>query len=146
MSEDSLPDGPPRPAFNSAGDAVRAIFNFPIERDNHVENAVLAELALQESCASLRSIGRGESQLSISVGVGIHTGTAAIVDVGQVRRDFTAVGSVVNRASRLQGAARPGEILVTESVYRCVAEQVPNAQKRVCQLNEVEQPVSAWSL
>src|SRR4051794_23512591 len=37
------------------GDAVLAIFNFPIERDKHVENAVLAGLALQERCASLRS-------------------------------------------------------------------------------------------
>ena len=128
------------------GDAVLAIFNFPIERDNHVENAVLAGLALQESCASLCSIERGESQLSIGLGIGIHTGKAAIGDVGQACRDFTAVGSVVNLASRLQGAAGPGEVLVTESVYGCVAEQFPNAQKRMCQLKGLEQPVSAWVL
>jgi adenylate cyclase len=126
------------------GDAVLAIFNFPIERDNHVENAVLAGLALQEGCASLCSMGKGESQLSI--GVGIHTGNAAIGDVGQACRDFTAVGSVVNLASRLQGAACPGEVLVTESVYECIAEQFPNAQRRVCQLKGLEQPVSAWVL
>ena len=128
------------------GDAVLAIFNFPIERDNHVENAVLAGLALQESCASLCSIERGESQLSIGLGIGIHTGKAAIGDVGQACRDFTAVGSVVNLASRLQGAAGPGEVLVTESVYECVAEQFPNARKRMCQLKGLEQPVSAWVL
>ena len=128
------------------GDALLAIFNFPIERNSHVENAVLAALALQERCASLCSIGRGESQVSIGVGVGIHTGTAAIGDVGRACRDFTAVGPVVNLASRLQGAARPGEILVTESVYECVAEQFPNAQKRVCQLKGLEQPVSTWVL
>jgi adenylate cyclase len=126
------------------GDAVLAIFNFPIERDNHVENAVLAGLALQERCASLCSMRKGESQLSI--GVGIHTGNAAIGDVGQACRDFTAVGSVVNLASRLQGAACPGEVLVTESVYECIAEQFPNAQRRVCQLKGLEQPVSAWVL
>ena len=128
------------------GDAVLAIFNFPIERANHVENAVLAGLALQESCASLCSSQRGESQLSIGVGIGIHTGNAAIGDVGQACRDFTAVGSVVNLASRLQGAACPGEVLVTESVYEYVADQFPNAQKRVCQLKGLEQPVSAWVL
>jgi adenylate cyclase len=128
------------------GDAVLAIFNFPIERDNHVENAVLAGLALQESCASLCSIERDERQLSVGVGIGIHTGNAAIGDVGQACRDFTAVGSVVNLASRLQGAACPGEVLVTESVYERVAEQFPNAQKRVCQLKGLEQPVSAWVL
>src|SRR3954468_13225085 len=50
------------------GDAVFAIFNFPIEHDNHVENAVLSGLAIQERWASLRSLGEGESPLPIDVG------------------------------------------------------------------------------
>jgi adenylate cyclase len=128
------------------GDAVLAIFNFPIERDSHVENAVLSAIALQERWASRRSIAGGDSQMPIGVGVGIHTGTVAVGDVGEACRDFTAVGSVVNLASRLQGAARPGEVLVTQPVYERVAEQFPNAPKRVCQLKGLEQPVNAWVL
>ncbi len=128
------------------GDAVFAIFNFPIERESHVENAVRAGLAVQERWAALRSIAEGESQLPIGVGVGIHTGTVTVGEVGEVCRDFTAVGSVVNLASRLQGAARPGEVLVTEQVYAGVAEQFPNAPKSVHQLKGLEQPVSAWAL
>jgi adenylate cyclase len=128
------------------GDAAFAIFNFPIERDSHVENAVLSGLALQERWASLHSIGGGESQLPIGVGVGIHTGIVAIGEVGEVCRDFTAVGPVVNLASRLQGAASPGEVLVTEQVYERVARQFPNAPKRVCQLKGLQQPVNAWVL
>ena len=128
------------------GDAVLAIFNFPIERESHVENAVLSGLALQERLASLRSIGGGESQLPIGVGVGIHTGTVTIGEVGEVCRDFTAVGSVVNLASRLQGAACPGEVLVTEPVYERVATKFPNAATRVCQLKGLQQPVNAWVL
>jgi adenylate cyclase len=57
-----------------------------------------------------------------------------------------AVGPVVNIASRLQGAARPGEVLVTEPVYERVAEQFPKAPKRVCQLKGLEQSVNAWVL
>jgi cytochrome P450 len=97
------------------GDAILAIFNFPIERHDHVKNAVLSAIALQERWATRRSVGEGDSQMPIGVGVGIHTGTVAVGDVGEACRDFTAVGSVVNLASRLQGAARPGEVLVTES-------------------------------
>jgi hypothetical protein len=41
---------------------------------------------------------------------------------------------VVNLASRLQGAARPGEVLVTESVYERVATQFPHATTSVRQL------------
>ena len=88
------------------GDAILAIFNFPIERHDHVKNAVLSAIALQERWATRRSVGEGDSQMPIGVGVGIHTGTVAVGDVGEACRDFTAVGSVVNLASRLQGAAR----------------------------------------
>jgi adenylate cyclase len=128
------------------GDAVLAIFNFPIERDRHVENAVLSPIALQERWDSHRSIVGGDRQISIGVGVGIHTGTVAVGEVGEACRDFTAVGSVVNLASRLQGAASPGEVLVTEPVYERVAEQFPNAPMKVCQLKGLERPVNAWVL
>ena len=60
------------------GDAVLAIFDFPIERDSHVENAVLSAIGLQERWASRCSIGEGDSQMPIGVGVGIHTGTVAV--------------------------------------------------------------------
>jgi adenylate cyclase len=128
------------------GDAVFAIFNFPIEHDGHVENAVLSGLALQEGWASLHSNGKGERELPIGVGVGIHTGIVTVGEVGEVCRDFTAVGSVVNLASRLQGAAHPGEVLVTEQVYERVASQFPNAPMRVCQLKGLQQPVNTWAL
>jgi adenylate cyclase len=127
------------------GDAILAIFNFPIERDRHVENAVSSAITLQEGWDSRRSMG-GNSQLPIGLGVGIHTGTVAVGEVGEACRDFTAVGPVVNLASRLQGAANPGEILVTEPVYKRVAEQFPNAQMRACQLKGFEKPVNAWVL
>jgi adenylate cyclase len=128
------------------GDAVLAIFNFPIKRDRHVENAVLSAIALQERCSSLLSIAAGGREAPVGVGVGIHTGTVSIGDVGEACRDFTAVGPVVNLASRLQSAARPGEILVTQPVYERVAEQFPNAPERTCQLKGIDQPVSAWVL
>jgi adenylate cyclase len=128
------------------GDAVLAIFNFPIERENHVEDAVLSGLALEERWTALRANGGSASQHPIGLGVGIHTGTVAIGEVGEACRDFTAVGPVVNLASRLQGAARPGEVLVTESVYERVATQFPHATRSVHQLKGLEQPVAAWAL
>jgi class 3 adenylate cyclase len=47
----------------------------------------------------------------------------------------------------LQGVACPGDVLVTpEPVYERVAEQFPNAPKRVCELKGLEHPVNAWVL
>ena len=50
-----------------------AIFNFPVKRDRHVENAVLSAIALQERCAMDLSFKGGEGDTPIGVGVGIHT-------------------------------------------------------------------------
>ena len=51
------------------------------------------------------------------MGVGLDVGEAFVGNIGErAVYDFTAVGDVVNTASRLQGEARGGEILLSERV------------------------------
>jgi adenylate cyclase len=128
------------------GDAVLAIFNWPILRADHVRQAVLAGVELQRICREkeLSVAGAGGTKLPIGIGVGIHTGDVSIGEVGEFCRDYTAVGPVVNLASRLQGAARPGEVLVTEEVYRQVEELFPSAETRVCHLKGIEKLLTAY--
>jgi adenylate cyclase len=82
----------------------------------------------------------------VGVGVGIHTGHASIGEVGTAYKDFTIIGSVVNMASRIQGTAKPGEILVTEEVYGQVADLFPGAESRIYQLKGIETPVKTYML
>ena len=56
------------------------------------------------------------------------------------------MGDNVNIASRLQGEAAPGEILVTEQVYEKVGGAFPNARERVLELKGIKEPVRAFSL
>src|SRR6185312_4963840 len=98
------------------GDAVLAIFNFPMMRDDHVARAVDAGVDIQRRCAAKQtSVSNGGP---MRVGVGIHTGRTSIGEVVRSYKDFTVVGPVFNLASRIQGAARTGEVLVSEDVYR----------------------------
>jgi adenylate cyclase len=122
------------------GDAVLAIFNFPILREDHVRQAVLAATELQRKCAEKKQLN------AVGVGVGIHTGLASIGEVGSAYRDFTIIGPVVNLASRVQGAAKSGEILVTEEVYGQVADLFPAAESSTYQLKGIENPVKAYVL
>jgi adenylate cyclase len=90
------------------GDAVLAIFNFPIMREDHVRQAVLAAIELQRKCSAkekLMAVKGHDKAYAVGVGVGIHTGLASIGEVGSAYKDFTIIGPVVNLASRLQGAA-----------------------------------------
>ncbi len=106
-------------------------------------------MEIQKRCGEKRNLTITTSEgkdVSIGIGVGIHTGTASIGEVGTAYKDFTIIGPVVNLASRIQGAAKIGEVLVTEAVYRQVEDLFPQAEIRTCQLKGIEEPVKAYLL
>jgi adenylate cyclase len=128
------------------GDAVFAIFNFPIRRTDHPRQAVEAGLELQRRCSELRAASEQTGSEAVGVGVGIHTGQIAIGEVGDFCRDFTAIGPVINLAARLQGAARPGEVLVSADAYDQLGGSPGAPAPRELQLKGIEQPVTAYAV
>ena len=128
------------------GDAVLAIFNFPLTRKEHVQNAVNAAVQLQKNCQHLKEeIGFREIH-SLGVGIGIHTGECFMGEVGTTYKDFTAIGPVVNLTSRLQGAAGVGEIMVTQEVFDEVQDQFPGAERKTLNLKGIDSPVNGYVL
>jgi len=101
------------------GDAVFAIFNFPVKQEDHATQALLAARRIQDQFrarhdALIKDLGIGDVELGI--GIGIDSGETNFGEFGHSHRDLTAVGTVVNRAARVQAAAKPSEILVTSAV------------------------------
>jgi adenylate cyclase len=91
------------------GDAVVAVFS----GQQRVENACRSALEIQEEIA--RDPGGYDG---LEVGIGLDSGEVILGLVGSEKRaDFTVIGDHVNVAARLCAAARPGMVLVTESVY-----------------------------
>src|SRR5512134_567333 len=89
----------------TVGDAIMAIFNFPIRHHDHPERAVLAAREVQRRCGTRRELGVGE----IGVGIGIDCGEVSFGEFGRSHRDLTAIGTVVNTAARAQAAAEAGQ-------------------------------------
>ena len=123
------------------GDAVLAIFNFPIMQADHARQAVLAGVEIQK-----KWMERNPTETNVGIGVGIHSGDASIGEVGTAYKDFTIIGPVVNLASRIQSAAGLGEIIVTEAVYHHVKDLFPQASTRNYQLKGIEEPVTGYLL
>ena len=127
------------------GDAVMAFFDVPIRNEDHVARAVRAAAQIQSAIPDI-NVAAGEEDL-LKVGIGIDTGFAATGALGSNDcRDYTVMGENVNIASRLQGEAAPGEILVTEAVYDYVKSAFPNARDRVLELKGIKEPVRAFLL
>jgi adenylate cyclase len=103
---------------------------------------VMVEAALEILTRLDRATG---SQLPVGMGLGFGLARVGNVGAGEVK-DFTAVGDVVNTASRLQASASPGEILLSAAVYEQVADQYPNASRRTLVVKGKSAEVSAYSL
>jgi adenylate cyclase len=80
---------------------------------------------LEHALELLRSVGYGTGSVPfVEMGIGIDAGEAFVGNIGQrALYDFTAIGDVVNTASRLQAQAAGGEVVLSERV----AEGLPAA-------------------
>jgi adenylate cyclase len=98
------------------GDEVMALFLPALKRDISPEE--VPAVMLDHARAFLRAIGYGSADGPfVEMGIGLDFGDAFVGNIGQrALFDFTAVGDVVNTASRLQGQAAGGEILLSERV------------------------------
>lgn len=128
------------------GDAVMAVFNFPIKRENHAARAVLAAREIQKSCrekfAAFAEAHRLEHEPG--VGIGIDSGTMKFGEFGRSHRDLTAIGTVVNTAARAQAAATPGQILVTRGVHDRTPALIRSDVANDYQLKGFDTPISLY--
>ncbi len=108
------------------GDAIMALFNVPIKHDDHVHRAVSAAFRIQEGVDHINA--KLDGGIALGVGIGIATGTALATNMGSTScNDYTMVGDSINIASRLQGKAATGEILVTDAAYKSISAAFPGA-------------------
>jgi len=125
------------------GDGVMAIFNFPIRSENHARRAVDAAYEIQSRCKTgLTALAQtfGIPVDGIGVGIGIHRGIVQIGEFSKRRSDFTAIGGVVNIASRLEGQAQAGEIIVSQDVADAVGG-LEDAEARRVSLKGIDKPM-----
>src|SRR5579884_3415079 len=104
-----------------AGDGLMALFGAPVAHEDAPARAVEAALAIQEAIARLNTEELAGRDLALCPRIGIHTGPVVVGTVGNdLKMDYTALGDTTNLASRLEGLAPPGGILISEATERLV--------------------------
>jgi class 3 adenylate cyclase/tetratricopeptide (TPR) repeat protein len=102
-----------------AGDGLMALFGAPVAHEDAPRRAVLAALEIQGALGEAGRAARGGTVLAARIG--IHTGPVVVGTVGNdLKMDYTAIGDTTNLAARLEAAANPGTILVSDATYRLV--------------------------
>lgn len=122
------------------GDAIVALFGAPVAHEDDAERAVRAALRMQETLAEYAD----ESSIGIRMRIGVNTGE---VLVGALRAggDYTAMGDVVNTASRLETSADPGEVLVGAATYQATREVIGYESRGSLIVRGREAAVDVWA-
>jgi class 3 adenylate cyclase/tetratricopeptide (TPR) repeat protein len=103
------------------GDGFMALFGAPLAHEDHARRAVLAALDIRHAVdASPIVLDSGEA-VRLVLRMGLHTGFVVVGAIGDnLRMDYTAVGDTTHLAARLQQAAEPGRILLSDATARLV--------------------------
>jgi adenylate cyclase len=102
------------------GDGLMVLFGAPMEDPNQEEHAISAAVEMQRQLKVLCENWQLQGRAPIRIGIGIHTGTAIVGNVGSSQRmEYTAIGDTVNVAARLEAATKQFEtgILVSETTW-----------------------------
>lgn len=96
------------------GDGLIAFWGAPIASDDHAQSAYDAAQAMLTAVRELNQRRLGSGEPALAMRIGIESGLALVGDLGSSSRSvYTAVGTCINLASRLQEVARDiGETLV----------------------------------
>lgn len=99
--------------IKTIGDAYIAVGGMGVDADpDHAGNAARFALAIREAARALMR----ETDYPINIRIGVHTGPVIAGVIGIRRPSFDCWGDTVVFASGLESQARPGSILVSDSV------------------------------
>jgi adenylate cyclase len=104
------------------GDAILGVFGVPVFRQDHVARTLRAAMDLQ---TELHKKSLNGNPLLSSVGISVHTGVVVAGNVGsQSKMEYTVIGDSVNIASRLNGLAGAGEVIISQQVKEQIGDQI----------------------
>lgn len=127
------------------GDAVMAVFRGEFHLDKAIDAALSVRTLIQKQQDTLPDGTSYQPQVSI----GINTGEMVCGNIGSAslrRLDYTVIGDTVNVSQRLQGAAQPNQIIITEAIYQKVKESFQCQAVGELKLKNKAKPVMTYEV
>ena len=121
------------------GDGVMAYFGYPEAHDNDAERAARSGLAILDAISKLNEQA---TRPKLAARVGIDSGT--VVVGASAGKDADVFGDTPNIAARVQAAAEPGTVVITDATHRLVSGLFVVEQLGAQALKGIEQLVQLY--
>src|SRR6478736_5920992 len=128
------------------GDGVMAIFGAPVALEDHAFRACLAALAIQEEATRLAAEVARRDGVALKVRVGLNSGRVIAGEIGSGSLGYAATGEHVGMAQRMEAAAPPGAVMLSESSAQLVEHAVVLAEPEWVHIKGADEPVPARRL
>jgi len=128
------------------GDGLVAFFGATSAHEDDPERAVLAGLAMQTALKPYAAELAEQEDIDLQLRVGINTGEVIVASIGDRRQysEDTAMGEAIALAARMETAAEPGTVLVSENTYRLVESRFEWQPLGEITVKGVSQPVAVY--
>ena len=105
------------------GDALLVVFGAPQEMQDRAQRAVACAIAMQNAMAKVNEENHAHGLPELEMGIGLNEAEVIVGNIGSSKRsNYTAIGSGVNMASRIESYTIGGQVLISESVKREAGE------------------------
>lgn len=132
------------------GDSIMVFFGDPVSRGakTDAEAAVSMAIAMRKHMKVLRQQWRSQGiTRPLEIRMGLSTGYCTVGNFGaDVRMDYTIIGREVNLASRLEGAADAGEILISHETWSLTKDLVMCRDKGQLPVKGFSRPVQLYQV
>ncbi len=97
------------------GDGAMALFGAPVAHEDHAQRACRAALGIQKALKEYGDRIDRIYRIEFKIRIGLNSGPVIVGRIGDdLRMDYTAVGDTTNLAARVQQAAVPGEVWLSQ--------------------------------
>lgn len=128
------------------GDGLVAFFGTAVAHEDDPERGVLAAMAMQKATLDFAAELYELEGISLSLRIGVNTGEVIVTNVGNALTysEDTAMGEAIALAARMEQAAEPGTVLVSENTYYMTEQQFEWQPLGQITVKGIAQPVRVY--
>lgn len=128
------------------GDGAMAVFGAPLALEDHASRACLAALDIQKQAQDLAADVQRRDGIDLRLRVGLNSGEVIAGEIGSRAHSHTTIGDQVGMAQRMESAAPPGGILLSEPTARLVENSAVLGERQLVRIKGTDAPCPAYQL